>query len=201
VRSIPRRWRVPPIWPNCSRAKGSTRRQSKSSERCLACKGGYLEEHPDTLSSANNLATTLAFQLQYAEAEHLLQATLAMSQRVLGSAHPNTLSFAHSLENVRSDMRAEQPTKGRGNSGKAAARRSSEPAAALPVLSGKALVEAEVKASAAEAELLAMLDLEKASGSSPTSSCASGSKLKGKPQKGQAQGKAKGHRDWHGGSH
>jgi hypothetical protein len=80
---------------------------------------------------------------------------LEVSRRVLGNAHPNTLSFAQSLELVRSRMHAEQPTTGRG---KASVRRSKR--AAAPALSPTALAEAEEKASAAEAELLAMLDLE-----------------------------------------
>jgi len=57
---------------------------------------------------------------------------------------------------VRSEMRAKQPTK---KGAKAAARK--ERTAATP-LSPTALAEAEVRAGAAEAELLAMLELEEA---------------------------------------
>ena len=74
---------------------------------------------------------------------------------MLGNVHPQTLDTEQSLEFVRRAMRAEPPTK---KAGKAAARRNER--AAAPALSPTALAEAAVRASAAEAELLAMLDLE-----------------------------------------
>jgi hypothetical protein len=134
------------------------------------------EEHPDTLTSAGNLAMSFAYQGKYAEAEEMLQAALAAQQRVLGSAHPDTLSIAKSLEVVRSEMRAKQPTK---KGVKAAACRSSRPAEAP--LSPTALAEAEARAGEAEAELLAMLELEEAGIDRASSS-----------GKGKAKGKAKG---------
>ena len=67
-------------------------------------------EHPETLISANNLATTLFNQGKYVEAERMLQAALASLQRVLGPAHPNTLVIARSLERVRARIRATPPT-------------------------------------------------------------------------------------------
>ena len=105
----------------------------------------------------------------------MLQAVLAARRRVLGSAHPDTLATVESLESVRSEMRAKQPTK---KGAKAAARK--ERAAAAP-LSPTALAEAEARAGAAEAELLAMLELEEA---------VVGDKSTGKA-KGKAMGKAK----------
>ncbi len=113
------------------------------------------EEHPSTLNSASNLAASLACQRKYAQAEEVLQAAWEVSRRVLGDAHPRTISYAGNLQYVRSAMHAEQPTK-RG--GKPAARRK-ERKAASP-LSATALAEAEAKAGAAEAELLAMLEPE-----------------------------------------
>ena len=94
---------------------------------------------------------------------------------MLGSAHPDTLDNAKYLEIVQSAMRAKQPTK---KGVKAAARK--ERAAESP-LSPTALVEAEVRAAAAEAELLAMLELEEV-GSAGASSSAKG-KVKGKASK------------------
>ena len=134
------------------------------------------KEHSDTLTTASNLAQFLAHQAKYAEAEAMLEATLEALRRVLGDAHPRTLSTAQSLEHVRSAMRAEQPTR---TGSKAAARRN-ERAAAAP-LSPTALAEAAARASAAEAELLAMLDLEE-----PGMGAGSGS--------GSAKGKPKGQR-------
>ena len=86
----------------------------------------------------------------------MLQGALAARRRVLGSAHPDTLAAAESLESLRSQMRAKQPTK---KGAKAVARKAL--AAAAP-LSPTALAEAEARAGAAEAELLAMLELEEA---------------------------------------
>ncbi len=90
----------------------------------------------------------------------MLQAVLAACRRVLGSAHPNTLATARSLESVQSEMRAKQPTK-RGI--KAAARKERMAAASLSP-SPTALAEAEARATVAEVELLAMLELEEAGG-------------------------------------
>ena len=115
------------------------------------------EEHPDTLKTVSNLAMSLAYQRKHAEAEEMLQAALEVSRRVLGDAHPRTLTLAESLLEVRSAMHAKQPTK---SGGKPAARRK-ERTAASP-LSATALAEAEARAAAAEAELLAMLELEEA---------------------------------------
>jgi hypothetical protein len=104
----------------------------------------------------------------------MLQAALAAQQRVLGSAHPDTLAFAESLQSVRAAMRAKQPAK---KGVKAAARK--QRAAAAP-LSAIALAEAEARAGAAEAELLAMLALDEAGADGES---------KGKAL-GQAKGKA-----------
>jgi hypothetical protein len=67
-------------------------------------------EHPNTLTSAHNLAMTLAAQGKYIEAEQMLHAALASLQRVLGTAHPDTVTIASSLEHVRARIRATPPT-------------------------------------------------------------------------------------------
>jgi hypothetical protein len=140
------------------------------------------EEHPDTLMSASNLATSLANQGKYAEADELLQAMLAVSRRVLGPSHPTTLSAAESLDNVQSVMRSGRPTDlSRTKRGSKAAARPSE-RVVTRALSPTALVEAEARARAAEAELLAMLDVED-EGAGGASGQA----------KGPTKGKAKGH--------
>ena len=141
------------------------------------------EEHPDTLRSANNLATSLAHQGKYAEAEELLQAMLVVSKRVLGTAHPVTLGAAKNLDNLQWNMRSGQPTNWRRTK-----RGSKDPArpnerVVARALSPTALGEAEARARAAEAELLAMLDLEdeRAGGASVSA-------------KGQAKGQLRGRR-------
>src|SRR5260370_736140 len=50
------------------------------------------EEHPDTLSSMNNLAELSKAQGQYAKAEPLYFKTLEVRRRVLVEEHPNTLT-------------------------------------------------------------------------------------------------------------
>ncbi len=81
----------------------------------------------------------------------------------VGTANPDTLAAAESLEFVGSEVRASQSAK---KGAKAAARK--ERAAVTP-LSPTALAEAEARAGAAEAELLAMLELEEAGADGETS--------------------------------
>jgi hypothetical protein len=49
------------------------------------------KEHPDTLTSMNNLAGTLRYQGNYEQAEEMHQQTLGLSERALGKEHPSTL--------------------------------------------------------------------------------------------------------------
>ena len=61
-------------------------------ERVLEARKRVLgEEHPDTLTSMNNLARTLADQGDYAGAWQLQERVLETQRRVLGEEHPNTL--------------------------------------------------------------------------------------------------------------
>ncbi len=68
-------------------------------------------EHPDTLTSAGNLAASLSDQGKHAEAERMLHAALASLQRVLGPAHPTALQVARNLEHVRAAIRTTPPTR------------------------------------------------------------------------------------------
>ena len=54
-------------------------------------------DHPDTLTTASNLASILAYQCKFTEAEAMLTTVLATSRRVLGPAHPNTVSAEQSF--------------------------------------------------------------------------------------------------------
>ena len=105
------------------------------------------------------MAALLVEQGQHAKAEEKLEALLHACQRDFGKAHRETLVTAQCLETVRSgvEMHAEQPSE-RG--GKVAAWR--KECAARSSLSPTAIVEAEAQAKAAEADLLAMLELEEA---------------------------------------
>ncbi len=93
------------------------------------------QDHPDTLTSAGNLAQSPWYQGEHAEAEGMLQAAFAARRRVLGSAHPaDTLANAEDSGSMRSEMRATQPTK---KGPKAAARKERAAALALaPTLPG-----------------------------------------------------------------
>jgi len=55
------------------------------------------EEHPDTLTSMNNLANTLKAQGDHAGARRLEESVLEVSRRVLGEEHPDTLSSMGNL--------------------------------------------------------------------------------------------------------
>ena len=54
-------------------------------------------EHPGTLTTANNLASSLSRQGKHAEAEEMRREVLAVRKRVLGAEHPSTLQTAHNL--------------------------------------------------------------------------------------------------------
>ncbi|MGH3837292.1 MAG: FxSxx-COOH system tetratricopeptide repeat protein [Pseudonocardiaceae bacterium] len=67
-------------------------------ERALELRRGVLgEEHPDTLTSANNLAANLRALGQYEAARRLDEDTLIRKRRVLGEEHPDTLTSANDL--------------------------------------------------------------------------------------------------------
>ncbi len=54
-------------------------------------------EHPDTLTSASNLAATLSGQSRYGDAETIQREVLGVEKRLLGPEHPDTLSTAGNL--------------------------------------------------------------------------------------------------------
>jgi tetratricopeptide (TPR) repeat protein len=57
-------------------------------------------EHPETLSSMNNLAGELGRQGKYEVAEKMHRRVLELSEKVLGPEHPNTLSCINNLAEV-----------------------------------------------------------------------------------------------------
>jgi hypothetical protein len=61
-------------------------------------------EHPDTLTSANNLAESLPYQGRYAEAARIERETHEVQKRVLGAEHPDTLTSASNLAMSLSDQ-------------------------------------------------------------------------------------------------
>ena len=67
------------------------RRALEGNERVLG------KEHPDTLSSLNNLAELLRMKGDYAEAEPIYRRALEAKERVLGKEHPSTLSSLNNL--------------------------------------------------------------------------------------------------------
>ncbi|MBK7956349.1 MAG: tetratricopeptide repeat protein [Candidatus Accumulibacter sp.] len=62
------------------------------------------DEHPDTLTSMNNLALTLRSQGDLPGARALQEQVLAIRRRVLGDEHPDTLS---SMANLASTLRSQ----------------------------------------------------------------------------------------------
>ena len=61
------------------------------------------EDHPDTLTSASNLAVDLRNLGEYQAARELDEDTLARRRRVLGEDHSQTL---RSADNLARDLRA-----------------------------------------------------------------------------------------------
>ena len=55
------------------------------------------EDHPDTLTSANNLALDLGALGEHERARQLDEDTLTRRRRVLGDDHPHTLTSASNL--------------------------------------------------------------------------------------------------------
>jgi hypothetical protein len=55
------------------------------------------EEHPDTLTSIDNLASTYRNQGRWKEAEELEVQVMETSSRVLGEEHPSTLTSMDNL--------------------------------------------------------------------------------------------------------
>ena len=58
------------------------------------------KEHPDTLTSMNNLAEVLGSQGKYEEAERINRQTLALRESVLGKENPDTLTSMNNLAKV-----------------------------------------------------------------------------------------------------
>lgn len=59
------------------------------------------KEHPDTLTSMNNLDGPLGSQGKYNEAEPIYPQTLALAEKVLGKEHPDTLASMNNLAGLR----------------------------------------------------------------------------------------------------
>jgi tetratricopeptide (TPR) repeat protein len=62
------------------------------------------KEHPDTLTSMNNLATVLRDQGKYEQAEEMYRHALRLRQTVLGKEHPSTLTRMSNLASVLRDQ-------------------------------------------------------------------------------------------------
>ena len=58
------------------------------------------KEHPDTLSSRNNLAVALVDQKKYEEGERLYREMLMLREVVLGKEHPDTVGTREDLASV-----------------------------------------------------------------------------------------------------
>ncbi len=85
-------------WPACIGVKASTRRPSPSEAKVVELQRRVLgEEHPETLTSINNLALLSSYQGKYAEAEALFIQVLEIMRRVLGDDHLETMISAGNL--------------------------------------------------------------------------------------------------------
>jgi hypothetical protein len=55
------------------------------------------EEHPDTLTSMNNLALTFKDQGRNDDALKLMTECLSLSKRILGDSHPDTVARSETV--------------------------------------------------------------------------------------------------------
>ncbi|KAL1607816.1 hypothetical protein SLS60_002754 [Paraconiothyrium brasiliense] len=82
----------------CERALGRYRAAESAYRQLFEREVEVLgREHPDTLTSMNNVAAALTNRGKYAEAEAMHRATLAVQEKMLGAEHPDTLT---SMNNV-----------------------------------------------------------------------------------------------------
>jgi hypothetical protein len=65
------------------------------------------DEHPDTLTSMNNLAITLELQSRHKEALALIDLCFQSRRKVLGEQHPDTQSSLSALNSWRDKLREE----------------------------------------------------------------------------------------------
>ncbi|MFN5893564.1 MAG: tetratricopeptide repeat protein, partial [Dolichospermum sp.] len=64
----------------------------------------FTGDHPNVASSLNNLAGLYYSQGRYSEAELLYLDALAMSERVQGTNHPNTIIFRNNLQILQQQL-------------------------------------------------------------------------------------------------
>ncbi len=62
-------------------------------------------EHPNTLSTVNNLAILYWTQGKYEQAESLYQRALTTYERVLGPEHPDTVRTRENYTNLLQEMK------------------------------------------------------------------------------------------------
>ena len=64
----------------------------------------FTGDHPNIATSLNNLAYLYDSQGKYSEAEPLYLDALAMSERVLGTNHPTTITVRNNLRHLQQQM-------------------------------------------------------------------------------------------------
>jgi Tfp pilus assembly protein PilF len=62
------------------------------------------KEHPDTLTSIDNLAGVLRYQGKYKQADEMHRRALRLRETVLGKKHPSTLASMNNLALVLGDQ-------------------------------------------------------------------------------------------------
>jgi tetratricopeptide (TPR) repeat protein len=89
------------VYQDCGRLQEAMKLEEKVVEAMNRTLG---EEHPDTLTSMNNLAISYSDLGRRQEAMELKEKVVEASKRTLGQEHPDTLSSMNNLANSYSDL-------------------------------------------------------------------------------------------------
>ena len=85
----------------CQASLGQYSAAETTHRQALLVRAQVLEpEHPDTLTSMNNVALALSGQGKYAKAEKMHRKTLELRKDMLGEKHPSTLTSMYCLAHV-----------------------------------------------------------------------------------------------------
>ena len=114
-------------WPTATPPSAGTGRSQAPRRDAGAAAGQLGPDHPDTLTSMNNLAVSYAALGRYPDALKLHEETLALRQAKLGPDHPDTLT---SMNNLARQLHRLRPARRRPQARRRDAGAAAEPSSA-----------------------------------------------------------------------